>query len=154
MRLSVSLVLLLGAGSALASIEDSKENRLAQTERVLQATPIEETMEDLFREIGAQRQGGEFMALYKERLHELDTSILTETFKDAYSSIFTAEELAYIADSQSSEVRACVRACAAVGRPPMPLDHAGPRTRTHARLTLPKNAWLGLSVRVRRREVA
>jgi uncharacterized protein YqeY len=99
----VVAIFVLFSNTALA-IEDTAENRAKEAERYLAITPLKEQFEDYAKEL-AKNQPPEKREIFKSIFTKyMDINAIITVQKDALIKTFTADELAYLADTANSQM--------------------------------------------------
>ena len=102
LRMLAAPVFALALASTVLAIEDTPENRRAQADRYLAATPPKEMLADMVAQVAKNlppyRQA-EFQDLLTKHL---DIEAVTRAIRDAMVRHFTADELAALADFYGS----------------------------------------------------
>lgn len=92
------------AGSDVATLADTKENRIAQAERYASVSPMGDMMADIVENLAGtmpDREAEELKQLFTEHI---DLDFLERTVQELMVKHFTAEELSALADFYGSPV--------------------------------------------------
>ena len=123
--LTASFILVLALACSAFALDDTPQNRAAQAERYLEATPLSEMFKDL-AEQGARNLSPDQRTQFKELLTKhLDLGSLTESVKEIMIKHFTADELMALADFYGSTVgKSAMKKFGAYMADAMPIIHA------------------------------
>ena len=87
-----------------SQIKDTPENRVAQAERYLAASPPKEMIVDMVEKMSAQLPPEKQQEFSNLMLKNMDLDKITQIIHDSMIKYFTAEELGALADFYSSRV--------------------------------------------------
>ncbi len=87
-----------------SQINDTPENRVAQAERYLAASPPKEMIVDMVEKMSAQLPAEKQQEFSDLMLKNMDLDKITQIIHDSMIKYFTAEELGALADFYSSRV--------------------------------------------------
>lgn len=101
---AVAIVVLLGVTTASFAIDDTPENRTAQINRYLAATPISDMMRDMADAMAMNLPPSDRAAFRDVLTKYINHDVLATAMAQAMSKHFTANELEALADLYSSPV--------------------------------------------------
>jgi hypothetical protein len=100
----LSLALFLTMTSAALALEDTQQNREQQVDRYLQATPPQAVFNDMMEKISQSMPPEQRTIFVSMMTKQIDFSALTAAMRGSMTKIFTADELAALADFYGSPV--------------------------------------------------
>lgn len=100
----LSIALFLTMTSAALALEDTPQNREQQVDRYLQATPPQAVFNDMMEKISQTLPPEQRTIFVSLMTKQIDFNALTAAMRGAMTKIFTADELAALADFYGSPV--------------------------------------------------